>query len=75
MISDGCTGFQWAERLFPIRQCCDVHDAGGGDFELVGCLLANTPVSVWPIVAGCAVLALLVGRPLLRLLKGRRNDR
>lgn len=65
---DGCTGFQWAEWLFPIRACCDVHDLGGSDGTLLDCLLANTPEWAWPIVGLCVALMLLV-RPIYRRFK------
>jgi hypothetical protein len=58
---DGCTGFQWAEWIFPaIRACCDVHDIGGTD----GTLLA------WPLAAiGVAVMVLF--RPVYNWIKGK----
>lgn len=46
-MNDGCTLFNWAEKLWPIRGCCDAHDAGGGLWELFVCLVMNTPAYVW----------------------------
>ncbi len=73
-LSDGCTGFQWAEWLFTVRACCDVHDFGGSDGTLLDCLLANTPEWTWPLVGLCVVLMLLF-RPLYRLFKPKGQAR
>lgn len=71
MISDGCSGFQWAEWLFPsISACCQIHDAGGSDGGLLDCLQANLPPWAWAIAAFCVALMVLL-RPLYRLLKRR----
>lgn len=75
MTSDGCTGFQWAEWLFPkITTCCSIHDAGGTDGALLDCLQMNLPGWAWPAAAlGVTVMVLL--RPLYVLWqKRRRND-
>lgn len=71
-VSDGCTGFWFAEWLFPIRQCCVDHDFGGTDGMLLDCLLFNTPSWAWPAVAACVALMILL-RPLYHLLKRRRQ--
>lgn len=69
MISDGCTGFWWAEWLFPsITQCCMIHDGGGSDGALLDCLLLNTPPRVAPLVAICVAVMILL-RPLYHWLK------
>lgn len=59
--SDGCTGFQWAEWLFPkISKCCLIHDAGGTDGTLLDCLQMNLPGWAWPAAAaGVAIMVLL----------------
>ena len=31
MQSDGCSGFWWAESVWPIRECCVAHDGGASD--------------------------------------------
>lgn len=67
-ISDGCSGFWLFEALFPIRDCCVVHDAGGTDGMLLDCLMAATPGWAWPLVGLC-VLVMIVCRPLYRLIK------
>ncbi|GLQ09253.1 hypothetical protein GCM10007913_11850 [Devosia yakushimensis] len=67
---DGCTGFQWLEAHFPIRACCDVHDAGGSDGTLLDCLAAATPDWALPIVVLCVFL-MVVFRPLYQWLKAR----
>lgn len=64
--SDGCTGFQWLEQFFPIRACCEVHDAGGSDGTLLDCLMANTPEWSWVLVTLCVALMVLA-RPIYRL--------
>lgn len=73
MGSDGCTGFWWLENLFPIRQCCEVHDLGGSDGGLLDCLQQVLPPWAWPVAALCVALMILV-RPLYHLWK-RRNRR
>jgi hypothetical protein len=69
--SDGCTGFQWAELIFPaIRACCVVHDAGGSDGLLLDCLQSSVPEWVWPFAAvGVALMVLF--RPIVRWWRGR----
>jgi hypothetical protein len=60
----GCSGFQWAERLFKgINACCVEHDLGGTDGQLLDCLLNTTPGWAWGFV-GLAVTAMIVVRPL-----------
>ena len=37
-ISDGCTGFWWAELIWPgVYECCVEHDVGGSDSTLLDC--------------------------------------
>lgn len=73
MPSDGCTGFQWAEWIFPaIRSCCVVHDAGGSDGLLLDCLMANVPDWAWPFAAGGVALMVLF-RPIRRWWQARRR--
>ena len=67
-IGDGCTGFQWLEPFFAIRTCCDVHDLGGTDGQLLDCLLQNTPEWSWALIGLCVALMLLL-RPLYHLIK------
>lgn len=69
-VGDGCTGFQWVERLFPVRQCCEIHDLGGSDGQLLDCLLGVTPEWTWPVVGACVAMMLLF-RPLYRLFKNK----
>lgn len=73
-LGDGCTGFQFLEAFFPIRACCDVHDLGGTDGQLLDCLLSATPTWSWVIVGVCVTLMLLF-RPLLRLVRPRGSAR
>lgn len=50
-MSDGCTYFNWAEAIWPVRPCCEHHDAGGSLWELFTCLIGATPYWAWgPIV-------------------------
>ena len=50
-LDTGCTGFQWAEWVWPtIRQCCTAHDLGGTDGGLLDCLLTGLPG--WPMSFG-----------------------
>lgn len=66
MVSDGCTGFQWAEWLFPsIHGCCVIHDGGGSDGVLLDCLQANLPPWAWALAA-LAVAAMVLVRPVYR---------
>jgi hypothetical protein len=61
----GCTGFQWAERLFKgINACCVEHDLGGTDAELFWCLIAATPWWAWGAVAVAVGVALPLARPI-----------
>lgn len=69
MNIDGCTGFWWAEWLFPkISGCCSVHDIGGTDGVLLDCLLQATPHWAWPVV-GIAVALMILFRPVYNLLQ------
>lgn len=71
MVSDGCSGFQWAEWIFPaIRDCCVVHDLGGSNGALLDCLQAVLPHWAYVIAGFCVALMILV-RPLYRALKRR----
>lgn len=69
MVSDGCSGFQWAESLFPqITQCCVVHDFGGSNGALLDCLQAVLPHWAYVIAAFCVAVMILF-RPFYRLVK------
>jgi hypothetical protein len=69
LVTDGCTGFQVAEWLFPaIRACCEVHDFGGTDGALLDCLMGVLPQWTWPVAALCVALMVLV-RPIYRLVR------
>lgn len=63
MISydEHCTGFQWAEAIFPaIRSCCAVHDVGGTDGALLDCLQDGLPAWAWALAAfGVAFMVFL----------------
>jgi hypothetical protein len=64
-VSDGCTWFNWAEAIWPVRPCCDAHDAGGSLPDLFVCLVGATPWWAWvPIALICAAIPLVM--PLLR---------
>lgn len=70
-VSDGCTGFWWAEWIFPaIRQCCEVHDGGGSNGTLLDCLQSVLPHWAYVIAGFCVALMILV-RPLYRAIKRR----
>lgn len=75
-VSDGCTGFQWAEWLFPdITPCCSAHDLlGTTDGQLLDCLMNATPEWSWALVGFCVALMILL-RPLYRLIKPKGNAR
>ena len=70
-VIDGCTGFQWAEWIYPaIRVCCDVHDMGGTDGTLLDCLQSSIPDWAWPVAAvGVAIMVLF--RPVYNWIKGK----
>jgi hypothetical protein len=60
----GCTGFQWAERLFSgINACCVDHDMGGSDGALLDCLMAALPPWAW-FFAGLSVSLMILLRPI-----------
>lgn len=60
VVSDGCTGFQWAQWFWPeIERCCRLHDAGGSDGALLDCLFANLPEWAWAPAAFCVALMVL----------------
>jgi len=68
-VTNGCTGFGWAEWLFPsIRACCDVHDLGGTDGTLLDCLQQVLPPWAWAIAAFCVALMILF-RPIYNQIK------
>lgn len=73
-LSDGCTGFTIFEWFFPIRACCEIHDNGGTDGQLLDCLMSVTPEWTWPLVGLCVVLMLLF-RPVYRLFKDKGSAR
>lgn len=69
-MSDGCTLFQWAESIWPVRPCCEDHDAGGGLFDLFVCLVQATPWWAWvPIALICAAIPFV--QPLLARFRRR----
>jgi hypothetical protein len=73
LVSDGCSGFQWAEGLFPaVRQCCVEHDFGGSNGTLLDCLESVLPLWAYPIAAVFVALMIIV-RPLYRKLKRRQG--
>jgi hypothetical protein len=73
LVSDGCSGFGWAEWFFPAaRQCCVVHDFGGSNGTLLDCLESVLPFWAYPIAAVFVALMIIV-RPLYRKLKRRQG--
>ena len=71
-VSDGCTGFGWAEWLFPkITACCQIHDSGASDGFLLDCLQQSIPPWAWAPAAFCVALMILV-RPIYRRFFKRR---
>jgi hypothetical protein len=68
MVSDGCTGFWFAELLFDIHEVCVQHDLGGSDLDLLIGLLQNVPMWLWPMVLLCVGLMVLL-RPIYRRFK------
>lgn len=60
-LSDGCTGFWWAEFIWPVHQCCVEHDFGGTDGVLLDCIInAGVPA----VLATFAVFGMAFWRPL-----------
>ena len=59
-MSDGCTGFWWAEWIFPaVSACCIQHDLGGSDGALLDCLMSALPAWAWAFAAfGVALMVL-----------------
>lgn len=73
LVSDGCSGFQWAEWFFPaIRACCVTHDFGGSNGTLLDCLEGVLPWWAYPIAAVFVAL-MIIARPLYRKLKRRQG--
>lgn len=73
MTSDGCTGFGWAEWIFPaITQCCTVHDFGGSNGTLLDCLQSVLPGWAYVIAAFCVALMILF-RPIYQWIKKQRG--
>lgn len=67
--TDGCTGFQLLEMVFPvITSCCAVHDNGGTDGRLLDCLQAGLPSWAWAPAALCVAVMILL-RPIYHWLK------
>jgi hypothetical protein len=72
-MTDGCTGFQWAEWLFPkITACCTIHDTGGTDGTLLDCLQTSVPEWAWPFAAA-SVAVMVLFRPVYNWLKRKRH--
>jgi hypothetical protein len=58
-VSDGCTGFQWAEWIWPaIHECCATHDYGGSDGQLLDCLTGAGGVPAMLALVGIAIMVL-----------------
>jgi hypothetical protein len=72
LVSDGCSGFGWAEWLFPAaRQCCVAHDFGSSNGQLLDCLQSVLPH--WAYIFAAFFVALMVlFRPLYRALFKRK---
>jgi hypothetical protein len=72
LVSDGCSGFQWAEWFFPaIHACCRAHDFGSSNGQLLDCLQSVLPP--WAYVIAAFFVALMVlFRPLYRALFKRK---
>lgn len=69
VLDTGCTGFQWAEWIWPgISQCCTTHDLGGSDGALLDCLLTGLPGWLGPFAA-IGVALMLAARPLYERLR------
>lgn len=68
LVSDGCSGFQWAEWLFPdARMCCVAHDFGGSNGELLDCLQSVLPPWAY-VIAAFFVALMILFRPVYRAL-------
>lgn len=68
VVSDGCSFFQWTEWFFPAtRACCEIHDAGGSNGQLLDCLQSVLPHWAY-VIAGFFVALMILVRPLYRLL-------
>jgi hypothetical protein len=68
VVSDGCSGFQWTEWVFPaVRDCCFSHDLGGSNGQLLDCLQSVLPHWAY-VIAGFFVALMILVRPLYRLL-------
>lgn len=60
-VTDGCTGFWWAELIWPIYECCVEHDFGGSDGVLLDCIIgAGVPAAL----AALAVFIMAFFRPI-----------
>lgn len=69
LVSDGCSGYGWAEWFFPAaRDCCVEHDFGGSNGQLLDCLQSVLPPWAYVVAAFCVALMVLV-RPVYRWLK------
>lgn len=66
LVTDGCSGFGWAEWFFPAaRACCEAHDFGGSNGQLLDCLQSVLPH--WAYVVAAFFVALMVlFRPVYR---------
>lgn len=67
----GCTGFQWAQWIWPdIAACCSAHDIGGSDGALLDCLVgAGVPA----VLTALGVLIMAAIRPIYILSERWRN--
>lgn len=62
VLDAGCTGFQWAQWLWPdMASCCASHDLGGTDGALFDCLIgAGVPA----VLTALGVLIMAAVRPI-----------
>lgn len=70
LVSDGCTGFWWAQWIWDIVACCETHDFGGSDGTLLDCWTDNgMPIAF----AAGAVFVMTVCRPVYHRIKKWKN--
>jgi hypothetical protein len=69
MVIDGCTGFWWIDWIYPAATvCCNDHDMGGTDGQLLDCLLSVLPDWSGFLVV-LAVLIMFAFRPIYHFIK------